>query len=74
MRVLAVPRSMAMSFEMAPKSEEIMEGPGDWGLEGGLPGRRSYTTPSTPKTRGVVTIYRKGFAHPLPCPMLEFKA
>jgi hypothetical protein len=24
-----VPRSIAMSFEMAPKSEEIMEGPGN---------------------------------------------
>jgi hypothetical protein len=31
--VLAVPRSMAMSFEMAPKSEEIMQGPGELGLK-----------------------------------------
>src|SRR5579859_2047140 len=51
MSVLAVPRSMAMSLEMAPKSEEIMEGPGDWGLERGLPGRLTKTIPSTPKRR-----------------------
>jgi hypothetical protein len=74
MRVLAVPRSMAMSLEMAPKSEEIMEGPGDWGLEGSFACPAVLYDPVTPKTRGVVTIYRKGFAFPLPCPPVEFKA
>jgi hypothetical protein len=29
MRVLAVPRSMAMSLEIAPKRDEIIEGPED---------------------------------------------
>jgi hypothetical protein len=34
---------MAMSFEIAPKREEIMQGPGEWGLERLVRQRRNAT-------------------------------
>jgi hypothetical protein len=47
MRVLAVPRSMAMSLEIAPKREEIIQGPEGLGA-GRVRPAASATTRLTP--------------------------
>jgi hypothetical protein len=58
---------------MAPKSEEIMDGPGDWGLEwGGVSAVRNDTADAQSSVESLRN-YRQS-DRSLPCPMVEFKA
>jgi hypothetical protein len=70
-----VPRSMAMSLEMAPKRDEIMQSPGGWEtVTAGL--RRLETLHSSDLTNQAAQRFSLRLQDPMrvPCQWVDFKA